>query len=56
MYDAFLMRTRFLSNVNKVFVWFVAMLWSLYMSDDGLVNEPKLVTQRPVNVLCKRVY
>jgi len=44
MYDAFLMRTEFLSHVNKVFVWFLARFLTLYTSDDGLANEAKLVT------------
>jgi len=44
MYDAFLMRMGFLSHVNKVFVLFFARLLTLYISDDGLANEPKLVT------------
>jgi len=45
MYEAFLMRTGFLSHANKVFVWFFARLLTYTrMSDDGLANEPKLVT------------
>ena len=51
-YAVFLMETRYFSHVNvQGFCMVVARLLTLYRSDDGLANEPKLITKRRVIVL-----
>jgi len=46
------MRTRYFSHVNvQGFGMVVARLLTLYKSDDGLANEPKLIPKRREIVL-----
>jgi hypothetical protein len=48
-YDVFAMGTSSLFHVNyiyKVFVWFLARLLRLFMSDDGPADGLKLVTYK----------